>query len=256
VRENTKQDKSGDQQQDLFRLQLNYETALNGSTPQYNGNISSMQWNTYLNGVCGQRRLYMFSYDAANRLTAAAHRTWSGSTWTDPGQYNESGITYDLNGNIKSYNRQGLIAANTYGNIDLLAYTYGDTQRPDRLTKVVDTGNATKGFKHNPPGTGNHYAYDGNGNMTTDNHKKTTITYNYLNLPNVVTFTDGTNRKIEWQYDADGTKLSKTTSTGVTVNGTKNYVNGIEYNGTNLEAIYFAEGRITPNGAAFFYEYT
>lgn len=247
---------SGDQLQDVFRLQLNYETSVNGSTAQYNGNISSMQWNTHLNGTCSQRQLYMFSYDAGNRLTAAAHRNWNGTAWTDPNQYNESGITYDLNGNLKTYTRRGLTAPSTFGDIDILSYTYGDAQRPDRLTKITDTGDANKGFKHNPPATGNHYAYDGVGNMTTDNHKKITIAYNYLNLPAVITYTDGTNRKIEWTYDANGTKLTKVTSTNGVVNTTKNYVSGIEYAGANLDAIYFAEGRLTPNGASFYYEYT
>lgn len=31
---------------------------------------------------------------------------------------------------------------------------------------------------------------------------------------------------------------------------------GIEYNGANLEAIYHADGRLLPNGAAWHYEYT
>jgi RHS repeat-associated protein len=274
---------SGDQLQDVFRMQLNYETSVNGSTAQYNGNISSIQWNTHLNGTCSQRQLYMFSYDAGNRLTAAAHRSWNGTAWTDPNQYNESGISYDLNGNLKTYTRRGLTEPSTFGDIDILSYTYGDAQRPDRLTKITDTGDANKGFKHNPPATGNHYAYDGVGNMTTDNHKKITIAYNYLNLPSVITYTDGTNRKIEWTYDANGTKLTKVTSTNGVVNATKNYATGIEYAGSNLEAIlyakaigfvhsdlsnrdnlhktccvgvYFAEGRLTPNGASFYYEYT
>jgi hypothetical protein len=117
---------SGDQLVDVFRMQLNYETSVNGSTAQYNGNISSMQWNTHLSGTCSQRQLYMFSYDAGNRLTAAAHRNWSGTAWTDPNQYNESGITYDLNGNLKTYTRRGLTAPSTFGDIDILSYTYGD----------------------------------------------------------------------------------------------------------------------------------
>ena len=52
-------------------------------------------------------------------------------------------------------------------------------------------------------------------------------------------------------YTADGEKLSKT-APGVN----KNYAGGIEYNGANLEAIYFTESRLTPNGTAFYYEYT
>jgi hypothetical protein len=246
---------SGDQLVDVFRMQLNYETSVNGSTAQYNGNINSIQWNTHLNGTCSQRQLYMFSYDAGNRLTAAAHRNWSGTAWTDLNQYNESGITYDLNGNLKTYTRRGLTAPSTFGDIDILSYTYGDAQRPDRLTKITDTGDANKGFKHNPPATGNHYAYDGVGNMTTDHHKKITIAYNYLNLPAVINFTDGSNKKIEWTYDANGAKLTKVTSTNGVVNATKNYANGIEYAGVNLEAIYFSEGRLIPRSTAFNYTY-
>jgi RHS repeat-associated protein len=52
-------------------------------------------------------------------------------------------------------------------------------------------------------------------------------------------------------YTADGEKLTK--AAGATV---KNYVSGIEYTGANLEAIYHGEGRLTPNGGNFFYEYT
>jgi len=58
---------------------------------------------------------------------------------------------------------------------------------------------------------------------------------------------------ITMTYTADGEKLTK----AITGGATKNYVSGIEYSGSNLEAIYFSEGRCTPNGAtAFFYEYT
>jgi RHS repeat-associated protein len=35
----------------------------------------------------------------------------------------------------------------------------------------------------------------------------------------------------------------------------KSYVGGIEYSGVNLEAIYHGEGRLTPNGSNFWYEY-
>lgn len=59
---------------------------------------------------------------------------------------------------------------------------------------------------------------------------------------------------ITMTYTADGEKLSKAVTGG---GATKNYVGGIEYAGANLEAIYFGEGRCTPNGAtAFNYDYT
>jgi hypothetical protein len=63
--------------------------------------------------------------------------------------------------------------------------------------------------------------------------------------------TQGVN-SIVLTYTADGEKLTK-----VSGGQTRNYVAGIEYLGGNLEAIYHAEGRCTPNGTtAFHYEYT
>ncbi|MCW5921679.1 MAG: hypothetical protein KIS77_05000 [Saprospiraceae bacterium] len=242
---------SGDNLVDMFRMQLTYETNANGGTEQYNGNIATMQWNTHINGTCGTRQLYRFSYDGANRLTAAAHRTWSGSAWTDPARYNESGITYDLNGNIKSYNRQGLVSGTaTFGTIDNLTYYFDDVARPDRLTRVVDAASATKGFKYNASATSPHYTYDLNGNLTLDKHKDLTFNYNHLNLPNSIN--NSADSYITLTYTADGEKLTK-----ISPAETRNYITGIEYLGANLDAIYHAEGRCTPNGAsAFHYEYT
>ena len=50
------------------------------------------------------------------------------------------------------------------------------------------------------------YTYDANGNLTKDLNKGiSSITYNSLNLPQVITFTDGST--ITYTYAADGTKL-------------------------------------------------
>lgn len=92
----------------------------NGATPQYNGNIAAMQWRTNLGGTCLSRQQYRFSYDYANRLTAADHWTHNGKVWTNTNNYSESNITFDLNGNIKTYTRRGLVTTpRTYGVIDM-----------------------------------------------------------------------------------------------------------------------------------------
>ncbi len=237
---------TGDDAIDLFRMSLEYESTANGGTAQYNGNISTIQWNTYINGTCGTRHLYRFGYDFSNRLTAANYRARVGATWVDQSKYTENNITYDFNGNLKTYFRRGDTGASQ---IDNLNYTYGDATRPDRLTNMVDAGDAAKGFKYTSGAAD--YQYDLNGNMTQDNHKGFTFAYNYLNLPQ--TMTQGAN-VITLTYTADGEKLTKSLSGGGT---TKSYVSGIEYSGTGLEAIYFSEGRCTPNGAsAFYYDYT
>jgi hypothetical protein len=51
-------------------------------------------------------------------------------------------------------------------------------------------------------------------------------------------------------------KLEKQFFTSSTLTLHKRYVGGIEYTGANLEGIYHAEGRLTPNGASFRYEYS
>jgi RHS repeat-associated protein len=237
---------SGDDAIDLFRMSLEYESTANGGTAQYNGNISTIQWNTYINGTCGTRHLYRFGYDFSNRLTAANYRARVGTTWVDQSKYTENNITYDFNGNLKTYFRRGHTGGSL---IDNLTYTYGDAARPDRLTNMLDAGDAAKGFKYTAGAAD--YQYDLNGNMTQDNHKGFTFAYNYLNLPQ--TMTQGAN-VITLTYTADGEKLTKALSGG---GATKSYVSGIEYSGTSLEAIYFSEGRCTPNGAsAFYYDYT
>jgi hypothetical protein len=139
------------------------------------------QWRTNINGACLDQQQFRFSYDAASRMLAAEHKTHNGSSWQNTDRYKESGIAYDLNGNIKSYTRRGLTSGtSTFGIIDQLTYTYGDTPRPDRLTNIADAASATKGFLYTAGAAA--YQYDANGNMTQDNHKGFTFAYNHLNL--------------------------------------------------------------------------
>jgi hypothetical protein len=172
---------AGDNLQDMFKMSLTYEATATGGTPQYNGNISTLQWATSTNlSTCSNRSLYRFSYDYANRLSAAAYLIWTGA-WNAVDYYSEPNIAYDLNGNIKSYTRRGLTSGtSTFGIIDQLTYTYGDTPRPDRLTNIADAASATKGFLYTAGAAA--YQYDANGNMTQDNHKGFTFAYNHLNL--------------------------------------------------------------------------
>jgi RHS repeat-associated protein len=247
----------GDDLADLFNMKLMYD-APTAVTAQYNGNISEMQWRTFnpTGSVCGQLNAYRLSYDKGNRLLNANHWTQTGAVWANTDNYSENNISYDLNGNIKTLNRRGLISETSFGQIDQLSYVYNVSNmnqainNADKLLQVTDNAllaNQSKGFK---PITGAaNYEYDANGNMTKDNNKTVTITYNHLNLPTTFTVNGSL---ITMTYTADGEKLAKVAGAN-----TKNYVSGIEYKGAALEAIYTSEGRCTPNGAtAFFYEYT
>ncbi|HKO80482.1 MAG TPA: hypothetical protein VJU78_08810, partial [Chitinophagaceae bacterium] len=150
---------------------------------------------------------------------------------------------YDYNGNIKAMSQFGwkLGTAPTTP-IDNLTYTYSTSS--NKLLKVsdatVDPATKLGDFKDGANGTGNDYVYDVNGNLILDHNKAiSSITYNHLNLPLVVTVTGkGT---ITYTYDAVGNKLKKVafeTSTTVPYNGT-NYTTSITTTTTYIDgAVY------------------
>jgi hypothetical protein len=77
--------------------------------------------------------------------------------------------------------------------------------------------------------------------------KALTIKYNPHNLPRKFDF--GSGKVIDIVYDATGQKLAKTVKQGSATLSSKQYAGGMEYEGASLEAIYHAEGRLTPSGA-------
>ncbi|MEA1785615.1 hypothetical protein U1E44_05910 [Arenibacter sp. GZD96] len=88
--------------------------------------------------------------------------------------------------------------------------------------------------------------------MTSDANKGiTNITYNHLNLPTQVTIAG---QNISYIYDATGTRMRKTVSTGATTDYAGNYV----YENGDLKQISQPEGYIEPdgNGWQYVYRYT
>ena len=176
-----------------------------------------------------------------------------------------NGLTYDANGNILTMNQNGL-KINSSSAIDQLTYTYQSNS--NKLSKVVDALNdntSTLGdFKYDPATKGStDYSYDGNGNLISDANKKiSSITYNYLNLPTVITVTGkGT---ITYTYDATGNKLKKVTVDN-TISPAKTtttlYMGGTVFQNDTLQFITNEEGRIRPvrdgsgNITSFTYDY-
>ncbi|PUZ19334.1 hypothetical protein DCM91_20690 [Chitinophaga costaii] len=90
------------------------------------------------------------------------------------------------------------------------------------------------------------YTYDGNGNLVADQNKAiSTIAYNHLNLPQLVTITGkGT---VQFVYSAAGDKLRKIV-TDNTVSPAKitttDYISGIVYQNDTLQFIPHEEGRV------------
>ncbi len=83
--------------------------------------------------------------------------------------------------------------------------------------------------------TNDDYLYDANGNLNLDNNKAiSSITYNHLNLPSVISITG--KGSIAYTYDAGGNKLKKvtledpTTANGnKTITTTTSYISGLVY---------------------------
>jgi RHS repeat-associated protein len=89
------------------------------------------------------------------------------------------------------------------------------------------------------------YLYDANANMTYDPSKKITVSYNPLNLPQLVEFDNSD--FIEYTYTATGTKLRKTvTSWKTTAGGTTDYAGQFLYQDNELSCIFTPVGRIVP----------
>ncbi|MND46671.1 RHS Repeat protein [compost metagenome] len=212
---------------DKFGLTLKYE---NGTVPQYNGNISGMDWK---GAKVNLQQSYAFSYDKLNRLLNAQS--------TAGGSFNERIDGYDLMGNIQKLSRR------TTGNlvIDSLTYTYSG----NRLLAVEDKG-TTAGFV-NGKTQSIEYRYDLNGNITRDfNAGLDTIQYNYLNLPTLIK--KGT-QTVRYVYDAGGRKLRRVL---VGTIDSLEYVDGIQYKNGSIEFMQTEEGIAYKNGASpYIYRY-
>jgi len=220
---------------------------IGGGIPgQFNGNISAVKW-AGEGGADNAAYLYGYRYDRLNQLREA--RFLSTSHHFRDGGFN-TGYAYDLNGNIRSAARH-----NHSELMDDLTYHY----KGNTLVGVDDAvaGQPENDFTDNGHrfSQGTEYLYDDNGNMITDKNKGIDITYNSLNLPEVVTFGDG--RKIKWQYSAGGTKLKKTVYDGQGSNPilTKHYESGFVYKNNNLETFPTEEGRVRKTNNGLRYEY-
>ena len=198
----------------------------NNGTAGFNGNITAMTWT-----AVGSSHSYAFTYDGLNRMLNATHGT---------GTYTEKVTGYDKNGNITGLQRYG------NGLIDNLTYTYNG----NRLTKVEDaTGNST-GFT-NGASQDDEYSYDYNGNLTQDLNKGiTNISYNFLNLPQQIRYSNGV--VVNYGYSADGVKQRvQHLNSGLP---SVVYCGNVIYEGDVAKLLLTEEGYIDlANGNAYYY---
>ena len=228
-----------------FTQNLYYNTGV--GTARYNGNISSMTWKS---GNESTVRGYKFTYDGLDRMLNATYGETAGIS-TNANRFSENVTGYDKNGNIKGLQRYGQLSSTAYGMIDNLTLTLNGNQ----LNRVDDavaasTYNGDFEFK-NGANAADEYSYDANGNLTKDLNKGISgITYNFLNLPNVVTFSDGST--ITYTYGADGTKLRTVHKIGSTTT-TTDYCGNVVYENGVQKLLLTEEGYVTLSDSKYHY---
>lgn len=233
-------------EKDLFTQELQYESSGGFSiSPMYNGMISATSWWQANNDTLSA---YGYQYDDLDQLKSADFYTKDDS-WSDSDAYNLSNISYDKNGNIETVSRYG-----SSGIIDSLNYAYSGNQ----LQAVGDLATDDSGRGDFYDGTngyvGTEYNYDNNGNMTDDDNKGiSSISYNFLNLPETIEFSSGD--KIKYTYDATGTRWKTAIEESGTVTDSTAYMGGFVYNNDTLSLVQTATGRFVPDGNAYRYDH-
>lgn len=241
---------------DLFAMDILYDNPqFSNAVAKHNGNISEVHWKSKSDEVY---RGYTYFYDDIEQLTTAYYAEYNtiGGGWNSQiNLYSVTNITHDHNGNIETLNRKGYRDDATYNLIDVLSYSYSGNQ----LITVDDfiQGVAiTDDFDDNGSFGGTEFTYDANGNIITDANKGITISYNVLNLPEMITFTDG--KQLHYMYSAKGTLLERQITQGMLSGVLHQYSGRFKYEDNVLTAITNADGRAVPdvsNGTDFRYEY-
>jgi RHS repeat-associated protein len=214
------------------------------AAPQFNGNISGSTWKA---AGDGEKRKYDFGYDAANRLTGADFNQYTNNSFSKSAgmDFSVGNLSFDANGNILGMNQKGWkVSGSTF--IDQMRYSY--EAAGNKLLGVMDSANDNTSklgdFKYDAATKiATDYSYDANGNLVLDNNKNISgITYNHLNLPQLVTVTG--KGSIEYVYDAAGNKLKKIVHETGKPDKVTDYISGFVYEDGQLQMMGHEEGRI------------
>lgn len=187
-----------------------YPASLGTGNGLYNGNVVTTT--VALDKLNNRAPVgYAYAYDQLNRLVRMQHYNISG-TWSAVDDYHEQ-ATYDANGNILSYLRNGTTHGGRQLPMDNLTYGYTvGTNRLRHIKDAVDPGNYTEDI--DSQGDDN-YGYDNIGNLIKDNA---------AGITKIDWTSDGKIRQlsksgitVKYGYDAAGMRISKD------VNGQKTF---------------------------------
>jgi len=208
---------------DLYRMKLQYDGIGNITTWQSQNRSYALE-------------TYTYTYDGLNRIL---NNTSSANNFSQTFTYE------DLIGNIGTISRYDLVLDNgmwPQQQIDDLNFTYLNP-KSSRLQNIVDATNHEKGYRPN----NEDYDYDGNGNLIYDPQQQLTTTYNYLNL--CASMTKPTGAKMEYIYDATGTKWQQIAYDASGNAQKRSYIGGMEFLGNTQELVHHATGYIRNKNA-------
>lgn len=217
-------------QNDFFGMELDYSL---------NGNVVAHSWKGQIDD---NKRVYEYSYDKLNRLVDADY-----SNSDNPNENFDAAFSYDIQGNIQTLKRHGLVdeASGVYGLIDDLTYIYDKQGQSNRLIKIKDEVVSNSYFSEDfreGGGVNQSYAYDINGNLTRDDNKGISIRYNHMNLVSEINYGGG--NFISYKYNASGDKLSKLTYANGIQTQTTDYLGNFVYQNGTLNHSRHEEGRV------------
>lgn len=189
----------------------------------YSGNIRAT---TLQIAQLGTARTYSYSYDQLNRIVKMRkHETTYTEissvgdpelTINNPTSEYQEDVTYDPNGNILTYLRNG-----TSANLQMDNLTYNYIAGKNQLGYVTDGVLSTNYVEDIDNQSSGNYTYDRLGNLTRDNGEKIgNIEWNVNGKISKITKTDASSTVIEYEYDPSGNRNFKkvtTSGTGASV---------------------------------------
>ncbi|MFL3663351.1 MAG: polymorphic toxin type 23 domain-containing protein [Flavobacteriales bacterium] len=235
---------------DIFGMTIDYHTAdyiraetfVNyglGTNEKYSGTINQIRWNTDEPTLgldltsSGKQNTYQYSYNDFNWITGATFGEYTPTcqqnnnnilncrippsfTADVNNQFKISGITYDKNGNIETFVRNG--NSTTGISMDNLDYKYATITQPDndvvktnnRLTYVTDAVSTTAYTTDIENQSAANYTYNAIGEGIASVGDDETYTYYQNGLPKEIKATSTGNLKLKFEYNASGQRLKKT----------------------------------------------
>lgn len=191
-----------------------------GQATRMNGDISGWSWNNN-----GDIQSYAYTYDGLDRLTFSSNDDNVEGAWS-------SNYSYDKRGNLMHLSRRN----GDGDHIDSLVYVYTSGNRISSITDRAPVSLANEGYNGVAPRS---YGYDANGNISSDQSRTTTTTYNHMDLPFEIA--QNSSNKIRYNYDFGGTLLNIVQTDGG-AQTTTHYIGNIEYEGNTIKRINHKHG--------------